>query len=194
VDLIKHKNIFNNIAAIYNWFFPYQVKTINSAMKEHLHRLNLPEGSKILEIGCGTGAYCQVLGDLGYDVTGIDFSEGMLKQAAKRGLNCRWGDVIEGLEFEDNSFDLVMAAYVAHGLDRDKRKKLFKESARISRGIVLFSDYSSQRRPHISFIEYLEDGDYFNFIKNGLQEMKDFFSSVTVISVTPSNNWYLCHK
>lgn len=35
---------------------------------------------------------------------------------------------------------------------------------------------------------------YFNFIKTGLEEMKEAFSEVKVLPVRPYNNWYICRK
>ncbi len=39
-------------------------------------RAELPNGGRIFEVGCGNGAAAQKLAELGYDVTGIDPSEG----------------------------------------------------------------------------------------------------------------------
>lgn len=192
MDLKKHEKIFNNIAFIYNWFFSYQVRSLDGIFDRHLEKLELSRDGEILDIGCGTGAYSHVLGKRGFHVTGVDLSRKMVDIARNKGLDCRHGNVLEGLGFEDNSFDLVLAGFVAHGLDRDKRKELYKEASRLSRGQVLFSDYSPRRRFHVSFIEYLEDGDYFNFIKEVPREMEEFFARVEVIPVNPGNHWYLC--
>jgi len=43
-----------------------------------------PGTESILEIGCGTGAHASELASLGYSVTGIDMSEGMLESAEAR--------------------------------------------------------------------------------------------------------------
>jgi SAM-dependent methyltransferase len=40
--------------------------------------------SSILEIGCGTGAMTEILRDLGYRMTGVDASPGMLEMARKK--------------------------------------------------------------------------------------------------------------
>jgi len=45
---------------------------------------NLPEGSHILDVGCGTGRHAVELAKRGYRVTGIDISEQMLREAQKR--------------------------------------------------------------------------------------------------------------
>ena len=118
-------------------------------MGEHINKLQIPEKGRILDIGCGTGALVQSLTDFGYEVSGVDLAEKMLDHAVKRGFNCRYGNVVDGLGMEDHSFDLVTSAFVAHGLDRDKRKRLFEEAARLSRGPVLFHDYSDSRNRYI---------------------------------------------
>ncbi|WP_288994012.1 class I SAM-dependent methyltransferase [uncultured Turicibacter sp.] len=41
----------------------------------------LPQGSSILDVGCGTGTISILLAKEGYDVTGIDLSEDMLREA-----------------------------------------------------------------------------------------------------------------
>jgi 2-polyprenyl-3-methyl-5-hydroxy-6-metoxy-1,4-benzoquinol methylase len=45
--------------------------------------LNLPSGSSILDIGCGTGRHSVELARRGYRVTGVDISSGMLAEAQK---------------------------------------------------------------------------------------------------------------
>ncbi|HWQ60187.1 MAG TPA: class I SAM-dependent methyltransferase [Candidatus Fimivivens sp.] len=43
----------------------------------------LPENGRVIDIGCGVGTEAGYLSDHGFDVIGIDFSEGMLEQARK---------------------------------------------------------------------------------------------------------------
>lgn len=45
--------------------------------------LNLPVGSHILDVGCGTGRHSVILAQRGYSVTGVDISSYMLNQAMK---------------------------------------------------------------------------------------------------------------
>lgn len=49
-----------------------------------LIRRHAPHAKALLEIGCGTGAHAVELAELGFDVTGVDISEGMLDAAGAR--------------------------------------------------------------------------------------------------------------
>lgn len=68
----------------------------------------------ILDLGCGTGLVGASFEPLRRSLTGVDLSEEMLKVARKRGsydrLICR--DVVEFLNSEDATYDLIVAADV----------------------------------------------------------------------------------
>jgi hypothetical protein len=116
----------------------------------------------------------------------------MVAQAKRRGVPCAVGDIIGGLHFEDGTFDLVSAAYVAHGLKADDRLALFREAKRLSRGVVLFHDYTPDRHLFTSIIEYAEGGDYFNFIKTVQDELRSVFADLNVVRVGKQAAWYVC--
>jgi len=76
-------------------------------------------GEKILDISCGTGLVSQPLAEIvqpGGSVTGIDLSEGMIKEARlraeKKGVEnvCFKHMDAEALDFPDNSFDVVICS------------------------------------------------------------------------------------
>jgi ubiquinone/menaquinone biosynthesis C-methylase UbiE len=58
-------------------------KNTAAEIKFLVEELQLPEGSSILDIGCGTGRHSVGLAMRGYKVTGIDMSSGMLDEARK---------------------------------------------------------------------------------------------------------------
>ena len=64
----------------------------------------LPEGSSILEVGCGAGHDMAWLEAQGAAVTGIDLSPGMLAQARPRVRGTLMEMDMRHLEFPDNSF------------------------------------------------------------------------------------------
>jgi len=192
MNLKSHKLLFNTISSGYNWFFKSQIRNYTEILSRYIYKLEVPDGGRILDAGCGTGALTKAFADRDYEVIGIDIAGMMMRYGTKRGLDCRYGNIIDGLDFEDKSFDLVTFAFVAHGLDKAKRRKLFIEAARLSRGKILFHDYSTERNIMTNIIEYIEGGDYFNFIRTGLAEMEELFSSVEVVRIKKYNNWYVC--
>jgi cyclopropane fatty-acyl-phospholipid synthase-like methyltransferase len=48
-----------------------------------VEELGLPEGSRILDVGCGTGRHSVGLAGRGFKMTGVDLSSGMLAEAGK---------------------------------------------------------------------------------------------------------------
>jgi len=72
------------------------------------------EGRRVLDAGCGDGAYSLAATERGAIVTGVDLSEDMLalarERSAARGVKVDWrqGDVL-ALPFPDSSFDLAIA-------------------------------------------------------------------------------------
>lgn len=74
-------------------------------------------GSRILEVGCGTGRTSCYLAKLGYEVTALDLREDMLAKARRR-ANCEEAPVtflqgsIEELPLPDGRFDVVLAESV----------------------------------------------------------------------------------
>lgn len=77
---------------------------------------------RILDIGTGPGFFPVILGREGHDVTGIDYSPGMLEQASE---NCRKYGVdakllrmdAQHLDFEDEEFDVVVSRNVVWNLE-----------------------------------------------------------------------------
>ena len=187
----QHARLFHRIAPVYRIFFRFQVQSYGLIFHSH-HQL-LPNGGKALDIGCGTGAFSRSLHLGGYRVLGVDLAPGMIRQA--RVLNPEMEfSLADGMElpYPDKSFDLVTAAYVAHGLSPANRLALYREAARLSNGLVLFHDFNLRRNIIVDLVERLEGGNYFSFLQNGVAEMRQVFPRVEVIEVGIRSNWYLC--
>jgi SAM-dependent methyltransferase len=75
----------------------------------------------VLEVGPGPGELSErIRRELGCDVAAVDVSERMVELCRARGLDARVGDIQE-LPFEDDSFDLVVAAWMLfHVPDLDR--------------------------------------------------------------------------
>ena len=92
---------------------PLEAATWRRALEEAL-----PEpGSRVLDIGAGTGALAILAAELGYEVTALDLSPGMLgraqDKARERGLEERMTFVVgSGMEPPAGPFDVVMERHV----------------------------------------------------------------------------------
>ncbi len=204
---MKKKNnnrLFNKISLVYGWFFRKQKRNFKKVFRKTNKDIFLNDYKSVLDIGCGTGALCSAFYEEGFSVTGVDSAEKMLFVAKRKtkgqDIDFVLGNVILGLDFPDDSFDIVIASHVAHGLALENRKKLYLEMARLAKQVVIIHDYNEVRNIGISIIEKLEGGDYFNFIKEAKKEMteclakndKKFISELKVIRVEKNACWYLC--
>lgn len=95
------------------------------------------------------------------------------------------------MPFEDNSFNMVISSYVIHGLKPKEREELYKQLCRVTKGKIIFHDYNKNRSLVTDIAEFLENGDYFNFIKVAKSEMEMHFKDVKVVDVDKKAAWYI---
>jgi SAM-dependent methyltransferase len=76
---------------------------------------------RVLEVGCGTGAFAErCAAELGCEVIALDSSPEMVAATSARGIEAMVGDV-QRLPFEDATFDAGVAAWMLyHVPDRDR--------------------------------------------------------------------------
>ena len=127
------------------------------------HIRNILPSGKILDVGCGTGRLAIPLNEMGYDVVGIDLSEGMLavmkEKIKKKGISIPC--YTNQYELENQDCDLILAVFtvLAYTLDRDNLLKLFK-------------DFNSHLKPNGKFLFDLAQPVAFNhresFTRNGM--------------------------
>lgn len=106
----------------------------------------LKKGSKILEIGAGTGRYSIALAKMGYDVVAVELVESNLKvlKENSKGLNnikSYQGDVLN-LQFEDNTFDMVLClGPMYHLFNKKDKNRAISETIRVCKpkGICMFA-------------------------------------------------------
>ena len=94
------------------------------------------DGKEVLNVGCGPGTEALVLADMGFRVTGLDFSTNMVQTAKYNSEKYGVGyDVIQGdamdLPFEDDSFDFVASNYALWAIPDPKQA--MKEWLRVLR-------------------------------------------------------------
>ena len=90
---------------------------------------NLPENSKVLDIGCGNGRNLFYRKDL--EMVGVELSSELCKIVLDKGGVIHNSNMTE-LPFESNSFDAIICVAVYHHLDNDRdRKKAISEMYRV---------------------------------------------------------------
>ncbi len=192
----NHPYLFQLIAPAYGWFYNSQRRKFIEEITSIKEKGILNNCKTILDVGCGTGALSSAFEEFGYLVTGIDPVKGMIKIARKRAKNqnidYHIDNVLNGLDIENNKFDISVASYVAHGLKKQDRISMYKEMKRVTKDKVLLFEYNQKRNIFINIIEFLEGGDYFNFIKEVKNELNDCFEKVTILPLNEYKALYIC--
>jgi ubiquinone/menaquinone biosynthesis C-methylase UbiE len=75
----------------------------------------LPPGARVIDLGCGSGTFTDLLRKAGYDCVGLDISGKLIELGRRRhpGIKLVGGD-IDHLPFADASFDGVLLSGVVH--------------------------------------------------------------------------------
>lgn len=150
------KNAYRRYARYYDLVFGKIFHPGRQTAIEHLH---CRPGDRILEVGVGTGLSLSIY-PKHVSVTGIDLSAEMLAQAkekvAEEGL-----DQVEALEqmdaqkmtFADNSFDKVVAMYVATVVP--DVEQLVSEIRRVCKpgGTIIFLNHFQNKNPMVRRVE-----------------------------------------
>ncbi|MGB7147696.1 MAG: class I SAM-dependent methyltransferase [Terriglobales bacterium] len=113
-------------------------RDIPAILREHVH------GHKSFDFGCGTGRSTRFLRQLGFEVTGVDISEDMIRKARELDLSGdyhlipsddgRVANVPRGnlSTFSIGAYDLVLAAFTFDNIaGRDKKVRILRDLRRL---------------------------------------------------------------
>jgi ubiquinone/menaquinone biosynthesis C-methylase UbiE len=94
---------------------------------------DLEPGSKVLDVGCGTGKTTATLIKMGMDVTGLDFSPSAISHCIEMfGEKAKFTLAeCDRMPFPENSFDAVVAVHVFEHLDEEQLEGTIKEISRV---------------------------------------------------------------
>jgi cyclopropane fatty-acyl-phospholipid synthase-like methyltransferase len=91
----------------------------------------LPDGARVLELGCGSGEPCTRLLAERFDVIGVDLSAEQIARARSTVPAARFLQAdLTTLELEPGSCDAVVAIYVLNHVPRELLSELFDRIAR----------------------------------------------------------------
>ncbi len=125
----------------------------------YIHQL-VPTGSKVLEVGAGTGRYSIALAKEGYDVTAVEFVLHNLEILKRNAVGLDnilplQGDAIDLGAFAENSFDAVfLFGPMYHLYEKADQHKALDEAIRVAKpnGVIMSSFISIYE---IMFVNYL---------------------------------------
>ena len=103
------------------------VQNTDTELSFLVDQLQSPSDGRILDVGCGTGRHSVGLAKVGYEVTGVDLSSGMLEQSSARaeaaGVSVEWvhSNAVDFIrvDYYDSAICLCEGAMCLLGADDD---------------------------------------------------------------------------
>jgi len=144
MDINAVKRAYRRQAPVYDVLFGLPLRQGRHNAAAWANRL---PGKRVLEVGVGTGLSLPLY-DRSKRIVGIDVSGPMLVQARRRVAAERLDHVVglvrmdaERLAFEDDSFDLVVAAYVAPVVPNPRRLLAELQRVCVADGDIVFVNH-----------------------------------------------------
>ena len=188
---------------IFDFIAPIYRRVDAGLIKNYSHSINILDtevgirGKHVLDIGTGTGAWAEMFRMEGAEkVQGIDFSAKMLEAGRRKHpeLSFARGNAENLSEIDDNSYDIVTASYVLHGVKQDKRRKMLEEMKRVSKKHVIIHDFSGRTGLFLRFLEFMERSDYKNFKTGFCDELKSMFIETKRLESINGSGLYFAKK
>jgi SAM-dependent methyltransferase len=162
---------------------PLRRRSLRGILRQLRDSDRLPHGSRILDVGSGTGFVAGELAALGYEVMLAEPSSVLARHARKRYPNLPLveepGEALTSVA--EGSFDWSVAASVMHGLDAARRAMVYCELRRVTRMGIVVLDYRTNLNPFVALVEWLERGHYPDFLANGERELRALTAELEVI-------------
>jgi ubiquinone/menaquinone biosynthesis C-methylase UbiE len=185
--------IFNLIAPFYSKMNHQLGINYTKIIRTLKTKINI-DNTSVLDVGCGTGVWSAVFYNNGAKkVIGIDFAEEMLIESKKNYpyLNFTKGDAKNLYQFSDNSFDIVTASYVIHGVTQKHRWQMLSEMKRVAKNYIVIHDFKGNTPLFIQFLEFMERSDYKHFKKNICSELKELSENIESLEVNHGSGLYI---
>jgi ubiquinone/menaquinone biosynthesis C-methylase UbiE/uncharacterized membrane protein YbhN (UPF0104 family) len=186
---------FDEIADAYDVQIPWARRDALLTRKTELMRASIDRlavGPRGLDVGCGQGAYIARMRELGFDVSGIDPSEGQLRLASRRigheGLVTA-GSVLS-IPAATASYDFAYVINVLHHLPSvDDQRRAFDELIRVVKpgGLVFVHEINTRNMLFRFYMGYVFPS--LNCIDEGVErwlrpDRLDLYTQAPVVDVS----------
>jgi SAM-dependent methyltransferase len=162
----------------------YETSEGSSALDVLWDAISEARARDVLEVGPGPGELSERMAtELGANVVAVDISPRMVELTRAQGIDARLGDV-QSLQLRDESFDLVVAAWVLfHPSDLDRA---VSEIARVLRpgGHLVAATNSVQHLQELWALVGVERTEYSFCAENGEEALRRHVAKVAVHPVT----------
>lgn len=152
----------NDPYSLISYFYDAFALLVLSVFRERTRDLALRKFAalptvKILEVAGGTGSQAKYLSEAGFEVTALDRSPGMLRQAKKKaqGGGKPIFKIVRGdaaaLPFESAAFHAAVIQLALHEMPKEVREASVREMKRVTKenALLIFVDYL--RSPRLNF-------------------------------------------
>tara|TARA_A100001011_G_C14053687_1_gene732988 strand:- start:172 stop:828 length:657 start_codon:yes stop_codon:yes gene_type:complete len=129
------KNFFDGERKYGYGGYNYNSRFWTKVVKDFVDYYNLKDGSKILDVGCGKGfmIYDFLKFNRNFILKGIDISNYAIENSMSEVKDKLEVGNAKDLQFEDNTFDLVISINTIHNLEKEDCAKSLKEIERVSK-------------------------------------------------------------
>ena len=125
------------------WLYRRFIDPSLAGIRRRITRL-VPRGSRILDVGCGTGDQLRTLTrQISYGL-GVELSQVMVETARREQDNLcsanvefRLADASQLDDLADRSFDIAMSSMMIHEMPEEKRLPVLREMQRLGQQIIL---------------------------------------------------------
>lgn len=128
-------------------FYSNVIDPVLVSVRKKVNR-EIPQGQKILDVACGTGAQVFELAPFAKEVTGIDLSESMVRKAEQTkekrnfaNVHLRVCDATGMWKFDDKQFDIALITLALHQFSPENYPDILGEMKRVAQQIIVV-DYA----------------------------------------------------
>lgn len=152
---LKERNVkyWNESSEIYNDLILEELTSFKKDAWKNLIKTNIEKDNykKVLDIGTGPGFFAIIMSQMGYEVTAVDSSEMMIKQASHNaemvGVNPNFMQCdVDSLPFPEESFDVIISRNVTWTLQEpEKVYKLWHKILKKEGKVIIFDGNWNER-------------------------------------------------